>query len=261
MKEKENLGTARLRRFLRAMLFVGSVIAAGWSAITQAQSVNFTAAPVVRSAAKVSVRELHIPAKARDEFNRGLRSLEKRDTAGSLRHFDAALRVYPEYYEAYYHEGITALIERNNEAALRCFQKAIDASEKGYPPAEFGFGLALMREGKPEEAEGVVRHGLESDPNNPDGHVVLGFVLLKLKRPDEAEKNAREALNVHAPNSAKGYLVLSDLNAERGNYEDQARDLDIYLKLCPKDPNKSTLQAVRDLAKRLATRTRLTANN
>ena len=261
MKEKENLGTARLRRFLRAILFAGSGIAAGWSATTQAQSANFTTAPVARSDPKVSVRELHIPAKARNEFNQGLRSLEKRDAAGSLRHFDAALRIYPEYYEAYYHEGIVALIERNNEEALRCFQKAIDLSEKGYPPAEFGYGLALMREGKPEEAEGVVRHGLESDPNNPDGHVVLGFVLLKLKRPDEAEKNAREALDVNAPNSAKGYLVLSDLNAERGNYEDQARDLDTYLKLRPNDPNKRMLQAVRDLAKGLAARMRRTANN
>ena len=261
MKERENLGTARLRRFLRAILFVGSVITAGWSATTQAQSINFTAARVVKSGPKVSLRELRIPAKARNEFNRGLRSLEKRDSAGSLRHFDAALRIYPEYYEAYYHEGIAALIERNNEEALRCFQKATDISDKGYPPAEFGYALALMREGKPEQAEGVVRHGLESEPNNPDGHVVLGFVLLKLKRPDEAEKNAREALDVNAPNSAKGYLVLSDLNAERGDYEDQARDLDTYLKLRPNDPNKSTLRAVRDLAKRLAARTRLAANN
>ena len=261
MKEKENLGTASLRGFLRAILFVGSGIAAGWSATTPAQSVNFTAAPMARSGPNVSVRELRIPAKARNEFNRGLRSLEKRDAAGSLRHFDAALRIYPEYYEAYYHEGIAALIERNNEEALLRFQKAIDLSDKGYPQAEFGYGLTLMREGKAEEAERVVRHGLESDSNNPDGHVVLGFVLLKLKRPDEAEKNAREALEIHTPNSAKGYLVLSDLNAERGNYQDQARDLDAYLKLRPNDPNKSTLRAVRDLAKRLAARTRLTANN
>ncbi len=258
---KENLGTIRPRRYLRVILFVSSALVAGWAATTQAQSVNFTAASAVRSDPKVSVRELHIPTKARNEFNRGLRALEKRDTVGSFRHFDAALRIYPDYYEAYYHEGIAALIEQNNEEALRRFQKAIDSSDKGYPQAEFGYGLALMREGMLEDAERVVRHGLESDPNNPDGHVVLGFVLLKLKRPDEAEKNAREALDVHAPNSAKGYLVLSDLNAEKGNYEDQARDLDAYLKLRPDDPNKRTLQSVRDLAKKLAARTRLTASN
>ena len=261
MKENANLGTAGLRRSLRAMCFAGSMFAAGWSATTRAQSVNFTTASVVSSGTKVSVRELQIPAKARDEFNRGLRSLEKRDVAKSLRHFEAALQTFPEYYEVYYHEGIAALIERNNEEALRCFQKAIDASDKSYPQAEFGYGLALMREGKPEEAERVVRHGLESDSNNPDGHVVLGFVLLKLKRPDEAEKSAREALDVHAPNSAKGYLVLSDLNAEKGNYEDQVHDLNTYLKLRPNDPNKSTLQSVRDLAKRLAARSRLSASN
>ena len=78
---------------------------------------------------------------------------------------------------------------------------------------------------------------------------------------DPAEQNARQALDLNAPNSAKGYLVLSDLNAKRGNYQDQVRDLDTYLKLRPNDPNKSELQAVRDLAKKLASRTRLTANN
>src|SRR5258705_1213253 len=100
MKEKENLGTARLRRFLRAILFAGSGIAAGWSATTQAQSANFTTAPVARSDPKVSVRELHIPAKARNEFNRGLRSLDKRGAAGTMCAFHAAHLLYPEDFHA-----------------------------------------------------------------------------------------------------------------------------------------------------------------
>lgn len=62
---------------------------------------------------------------------------------------------------------------RNNEEALRCFQKAIDLSEGRYAGAEFGYGLALLREGEAEEAERVVRHGLEADPDSVDGHVVL----------------------------------------------------------------------------------------
>jgi tetratricopeptide (TPR) repeat protein len=257
---KEDRETRKIRRFRQVILLVSSVVAAGWTSATQAQVSSFSASSL-RMEAKVSLRELQIPPKARSEFERGLRRLEKRDPVGSLRHFAAAIRVFPEYYEVYYHEGIAALQLRNNEDAERYFQKSIDLSEGKYARAEFGYGLALLREGKTEEAERVVRHGLESDPNEPDGHVVLGFVLLKLERPDEAEKNARLALDANAPNSAKGYLVLSDLDAERGNYEDQARDLETYLKLRPNDPNKSALQAVRDLAKKLASRTRLTANN
>ena len=201
-----------------------------------------------------------MPAKARDEFERGLRRLAKRDAAGSLRHFDTAIRVSPEYYEAYYNEGVAEMQLRNNQEALRCFQKAIDLSDGSYARAEFGYGLALLRAGKAEEAERVVRHGLASDPKNADGHVVLGFVLLKLNRPDEAEKSGREALGFDEANSAKGYLVLSDIDAARRDYDGEVRDLDAYLRLRPDDPNKTTLRSVRDLAKRLAAKAQLTAS-
>jgi tetratricopeptide (TPR) repeat protein len=206
------------------------------------------------------VRELQVPAKARDELERGLRRLAKRDAIGSLRHFDAAIRVSPEYCEAYYNEGVAELQLHNNEEALRRFEKAVELSAGSYANAEFGYGLALLREGRAEEAQREVRHGLESDPNNADGHVVLGFVLLKLNRPDEAERNGMEALDTNGPNSVKGYLVLSDVDAAKGNYDGEVRDLDAYLKLRPGDPNKTTLQAVRDLAKRLAAKAQLTAS-
>jgi hypothetical protein len=55
-------------------------------------------------------------------------------------------------------------------------------------------------------------------------------------------------------------LVLSDEDAAAGNYDREARDLDTYLKLRPNDPNKKMLQRVRDLAKRRAGKTRLTAS-
>jgi tetratricopeptide (TPR) repeat protein len=203
---------------------------------------------------------LKIPSKARDEFEQGLQRLAKRVTAGSLEHFDAAIRVFPGSYEVYYHEGIAQLQLRNNEEALRCFQKAIDLSEGWYAGAEFGYGLVLLPEGEAEEAERVLRHGLEADPDSVDGHVVLEFVLLKLDRPDGAEKHAREAIGSNATNSPKGYLVLSDVDAAAGNYDGEVRDLDTYLKLRPNDPNKKMLQRVRDLANRLAAKTRLTAS-
>jgi tetratricopeptide (TPR) repeat protein len=258
MKSKRE--AARASGCCRAVLAVSCTVAAGWStSTTQAQASNFAPASI-KTEARVSVRELKVPSKAKGEFEQGLQRLAKRDSAGSLQHFDAAVRVYPGYYEVYYHQGIAQLQLRNNEEALRCFQKAIDLSEGRYAAAEFGYGLALLREGEVEEAERVVRHGLEADPDSVDGHVVLGFVLLKLDRPDEAEKQAREAIGSNATNSAKGYLVLSDVAAAAGNYDRQVRDLDTYLKLRPNDPNKKMLQRVRDLAKRLAAKTRLTAS-
>jgi hypothetical protein len=79
-----------------------------------------------------------------------------------------------------------------------------------------------------------------------------------LNRPDEAEQRAREALET---NGAKSCLVLSVSDAQRQDYDQEVRNLDAYLKLRPGDPNKTTLLAVRDLAKRLAAKNRLSASN
>jgi len=236
-----------------SLVLANSAWIAAWAPSAEAQISNFVRAPK-RPDAIVSVRELQIPSRAREEFQRGLRRLEKRDPAGSLEHFDAAISSSPDYYEAYYHRGVAEMQMDKNEEALQSFQKAIDLSDGRYARAQFGYGLILCRQGKPEEAERIVRQGLETEPNLPDGHVVLGFLLLKLKRTDEAENSAREALRLNDPNAAKGYLVLADVDAERRDYQAQVRDLNEYLKLRPNDPKKEFLRAARDVAKKLANR-------
>src|SRR5260370_38275477 len=53
----------------------------------------------------VSARVMKIPGNARAEFENGLKSLAKKDFAGSLSHFTKAARTFPEYYQTYYHIG------------------------------------------------------------------------------------------------------------------------------------------------------------
>jgi len=172
-----------------------------------------------------------------------------------LKHFDAAIHISGDYYEVYYHRGVAEMQLGKSDEALESFQKAIDLSDGHYARAQFGYGLILCKQGKLDEAERIVRQGLETDSNIADGHVVLGFVLLKLNRSDDAEKSARKALRLNDPYAAKGYLVLADVDAARGDYQAQVRDLNAYLKIHRNDAHKAFLQAARDTAKRLAART------
>jgi len=172
-----------------------------------------------------------------------------------LKHFDAAIHISGDYYEVYYHRGVAEMQLGKSDEALESFQNAIDLSDGRYARAQFGYGLILCRQGKLDEAERIVRQGLETDSNIADGHVVLGFVLLKLNRSDDAEKSARKALRLNDPYAAKGYLVLADVDAARGDYQAQVRDLNAYLKIHRNDAHKAFLQAARDTAKRLAART------
>jgi tetratricopeptide (TPR) repeat protein len=206
--------------------------------------------PIRQRSYTVSVRELRIPGKAQDEFRKGLERVAKNDPAGSLGHFTKATQTFPGYFEAYYNIGIAEMTAGRTEEAMKAFQTAIDLSGGRYALAAFGYAYLLCREGRPSDAERIVRRGLEADDAAPEGYVILGEALKQLNRLDEAEKSAHEAL-LRNPAYAGAYLVLSDVAESRGDYGAEIRDLDTYLRLQPNGPGSELARKVRASAQRM----------
>jgi tetratricopeptide (TPR) repeat protein len=205
-----------------------------------------------RNKYSVSVRELKIPGKAQHEYQEGLASLAKKNLPVSLSHFTKAVQAFPDFYEAYYHLGVTETRLGHLDEAMQAFQKTIDLSGGRHAWAEFGIGYLLYLKGKAEEAVTIIRRGLELDGNSPDGYLVLGMALLRVNRLDEAEKSAQEAL-LRNPNFANAYLVLADVNGCRHDYRTQLQDLDTYLRLEPNGDVSGRVRAAREaVAKILA---------
>lgn len=205
-----------------------------------------------RRAATVSVRQLRIPGKAMDEYRRGLQSLARLDLTEALKHFTKASAAYPDFYEAQYHIGFTQLKMGRREEAMQSFQRAVDLSEGRYAPAELGVGALLFELGKCSEAETAVRRGVELDERLPEGHALLGMVLLREHRADEAEKSAREAL-LRRPTFAQAYLVLSEIHASRQDFRAQIQDMDTYLSLEPNGPERTRIVQAREFVLRKLT--------
>lgn len=203
-----------------------------------------------RSNYTVSVQELRIPDKARNEYRKGLECMGKNDEAGSVSHFTKATQAFPKYYEAYYHLGVVEMRQNRLDAAKQAFQTAIDVSSGKYAWAEFGFAYALFLEGRTEDAEAIVRQGLEVDENSPDGYTILGMTLLRLNRLDEAEKSARQAL-LRRPGFAQAYLVIADVYARRGDYRVQVQNLDAYLQIESTSPASVRVHEAREAALKL----------
>lgn len=199
----------------------------------------------------VSVRELKIPAKALNEYNRGLELLAKDDFARSLEHFNKAAAMYPDYYEAIYYIGLMQLRLEHEDKAMQAFQKAIDLSGGHYVRAQFAYGLIYCDQRKPEEGERLIRRGLETDPDSAEGHLFLGIALFDQNRLDEAEKSLREAL-LRSPAYPGVYLVLADVHARKNDYRSQIEDLDAYLKLAPSSAASADVRRVRGNAMRLS---------
>jgi tetratricopeptide (TPR) repeat protein len=203
----------------------------------------------------VSVRDLKISGKPHDEYNKGLESLAKKDLAASLSHFSKAAKAFPEYYEAFYHMGMVETALGQMDEAMQAFQKSIDLSGGRYAWAQFGLGYLLYLEDKAGEAEAIIRRGLDVDANSPDGLAILGMVLLRLNRTDEAEKTAHEAL-LRKPDFAQAYLVLSDAYARRHEYRAQLQGLDTYLKLEPNGASSERARQAREVAMKILAETR-----
>ncbi len=195
----------------------------------------------------VSVRELKIPLKAQDELRKGLDRVAKNDPGGSLAHFLRATQLSPSYFEAYYNMGVAQMKLGHAEEAITAFQTSIDLSGGRYVLAEFGYGYILCQQGKPDQAEKIVRRGLETEDDAAEGYVILGEALRLLNRLDEAEKSEREAL-LRNPNSAGAYLVLSDVADGRGDYRAEIQHLDMYLKLQPNGPGTELARKTREWA-------------
>lgn len=209
--------------------------------------------PPAQTANTVSVRELAIPGKAKEEYRKGLVSLAKKELANSLKHFTSAVRAFPGYFEALYHQGIVETDLGHQEAAMQDFQMAANLSGGRYAQAQFGMGYLYYLQGNAAQAESITRRGLELDPDSADGYVILGMTLLRLNRLDEAERSAREAL-LRDPNHADAYLVLADTCARRQNYHEQIQDLDTYLKLDPAGPASKRAREVRAVAQQILDR-------
>jgi tetratricopeptide (TPR) repeat protein len=210
------------------------------------------------NAATVSVSQLRIPSKAREEYQRGLRSLAKNDLPEALKHFAKASMTYPSFYEAQYHVGVAQLKMGRYEEAMQAFQRAVDLSGGRYAPAELGVGALLYESGNSGEAERVIRRSLELDDSLPEGYALLGMVLIRERRPEEAEKSAREAL-LRRATFAQAYLVLSDVHASRHDYRAQIQDLDAYLALAPKGPDRVRVVQAREFVVHKLTGTTLQA--
>jgi len=197
----------------------------------------------------VSVRELSIPPKALQAFQKSVELLAKKDAAGSLPHFQRAVAEFASFYEAYYKMGVADLRLWRVADAEQAYRRSIELSGGQYAQPLLALGVLLSYREKFAEAERVTREGLDLDPTSWAGHYSLGCALFGLDRLEEAEKSVQEALRWKT-DSAEAHLLLADIHNREKNYSAAPQDLEEYLKLDPDSPTSVKAKALRDSAQR-----------
>jgi tetratricopeptide (TPR) repeat protein len=204
----------------------------------------FSRAQSLNTSNVVSVRELSIPAKAARAYEKGAELLAKKDATDSLVQFQRAIAEFKGYYEAYYEMGVADLKLMRVADAEQAFRKSVEASAGQFAPPLLGLGAILGYQGRYIEAEEVARKGLDLDPDSWSGRYYLGWILLGLKRVEEAEKSAREAVRLK-PDSPEAMRLLIDIHSREKNYDALLKDLDAYLKIDSEGPTAERTRSLR----------------
>ena len=178
--------------------------------------------------ATASVRELKIPAKAREAFAKGFRELnEKNRPERSVVHFLNAIELYPDYDEAYVQLSLAYLDKGNLPAAQKTLEDAL-AANGDKPRALVFLGVVYRRQEQPEKAEQALQKAVRFSAGDWFVHTELGQCLLGLGKIEAAWEHAERAHQLNG-DALSVHLLLSGIAIRRHDFPGAIAHLDEYL--------------------------------
>jgi Flp pilus assembly protein TadD len=153
-----------------------------------------------RAAAEAEVADEEDAPSFEETLAAAQRSHRTGDAEQAMRLYFEAFRLDPE--DSRSHEGIAYLqLARQPEQAEGVFRTVVE-SDPNSTMAYVGLGLAKLAQGEAEESAGYLETALELDPSSPDAHGAYAVVLGELQLYEDAQEHARLAAELAPQNSA-----------------------------------------------------------
>lgn len=118
------------------------------------------------------------PENAIEVFNQAQDIHEKGDLASAIKLYEKALKILPNFPEAEYQRGIAYLALGKNVETEAAFRRAFEL-RPDWSLAETALGSLLVQKGDHSEAEKLLSHVLENDPQNPPALIAMADLRLQ----------------------------------------------------------------------------------
>jgi len=141
--------------------------------------------------------------------------------------------ILPRHFGAWYHLGILAKQQKENEQAIQCLQRAA-ALNGSLADTYFHLGQLYRATGKLEPAENAFKDACRRNPGDVESWIHMASILKDQGKFTEAENAYRKALS-YRPDDFLIHRRLGRLLAELNRFEDAAFALNRSLKLKPDD--------------------------
>ncbi|MGI8789006.1 MAG: tetratricopeptide repeat protein [Pyrinomonadaceae bacterium] len=201
----------------------------------------------------VNVSLAKVPKLALEQFKKGLEARDKNDDKTAVERFTEAVRIYPQFAEAYDELGTLYLKTGETNKAEDAIRRTLQFNEKNMN-AQLNYGIVLLNQRKMYEAEKQLEKVVLADDTAATPHMYLGIALLGLNYPDYAEKEFLKAISLKDDGKlAQAHRYLGGIYWKKGNYTQAAAELEKYLAL---EPKASDADRVRATVKQLREKTK-----
>jgi len=163
------------------------------------------------------------PKKAVKEFEKGLKYQDEGKLDDAAKHFEAALKVSPDFYAARNNLGAAYLGQGNLPAARTEFETVL-GQNAGDVQAYFNLGNVLLLTGQYQQAQRTLEEGVRRQPNAAFGRFLLGSVLVHTSHPADGERELRKAQELD-PQLSKVHLELVNLYLKQHRAQDAIGDI------------------------------------
>jgi Tfp pilus assembly protein PilF len=194
------------------------------------------------TAPTVSVAEMNVPGKARDEMQKGTEAFAKGDMKKAQERFTKAIADYPQYARAYSNLGVIAIREGDRPKAREMFSKAVEVDDK-FLPGYVNLARMDYQDHNYRESETLLQKVMAVNPSLPEALALLAGVEFMNK---EYEKALSDALRTHTlPNHeqfADVHLVAAKIYQMQSHAQEAVSEYRQFLKENPNSPRAAMVQ-------------------
>jgi Tfp pilus assembly protein PilF len=189
-----------------------------------------------------------VPDEARLAFEKAVSLLEgEKNSENGRAQLSEALKIFPNYFQALERMGIEYARLGQHEQASEILKRAIAINPKGHD-SFYALGVAQFRLKKYIESQENLRIMLglaPRSPNAPFGHYFLGMALLRGGKPADAEPHLERAYELGGKNVPTDvHMALAQIYSNTKRYRDAIKKLELYLKETPDAADADRIQTV-----------------
>ena len=127
----------------------------------------------------------------------------------AIENYKKALKIKPDYADAYNNMGNVFQDQGNQEAALKSYKQAIKI-KPDYADAYYNMGVTLKNKGNPEAAIGSYKQAIKIKPDYANAYNNMGTALQDQGNPEAALKSYKQAIKIK-PDFANAFRNFSNV--------------------------------------------------